>query len=280
MAAGGSSTPAAPPAAPKPASTVVLLRDAAAGLEVLLVQRHGGMGFMGGMHVFPGGKVSTTDALEAMRERTHDRGACIAAHVWGQDVGAADSFARAVAAVRETFEEACLLLAALPAACDLPALRAELLAGAELGALLEREGASLKLTELQPLSRWITPESEPVRFDTSFYLARAPEGQASAHDQTEAIASEWLTPAAAMQAATEGRIRLAPPTARTLEGLLEMPDVDAALGNARLRPPPIILPILRMLDGAMVVLYPGDPEHPVRERALPGDTRVVWRRRA
>ena len=276
MSAGGPSTPTLPAPA-KPASTVVLLRDRAHGApEVLLVQRHGGMGFMGGMYVFPGGKVSTGDASTTMRAQARDRGACVASHAWGEGIEEVDAFARAVAAVRETFEEACVLFA--QRACDRSALRAELLRGIAFDELLAREGLLLQLNELQPLSRWITPESEPVRFDTTFYVARAPEGQEAAHDQTEAVAAAWFTAEGALAAAAEGRIRLAPPTARTIEGLAELRSVEEALSQVQQRPPPVILPILRELDGAMVVLYPGDPEHPVRERALPGETRVVWRR--
>jgi 8-oxo-dGTP pyrophosphatase MutT (NUDIX family) len=275
MAAAGPTVPAPP----KPASTVVLLRDTAHGApEVLLVQRHGGMGFMGGMHVFPGGKVAQGDASAVMRAQTEDAGACVARHAFGPDIAEDDAFARAVAAVRETFEEACLLFTS--GVCDLAALRAELLGGLELGALLAREGHRIQLTALQPLSRWITPESEPVRFDTTFYVARSPEGQDAAHDQTEAIAAAWFTPEGALAASAADEIRLAPPTARTLEALLDVRSVEDGLAQARSRPPPVILPILRAQEDGMVVLYPGDPEHPVRERALPGTTRVVWRRPA
>jgi 8-oxo-dGTP pyrophosphatase MutT (NUDIX family) len=279
VTAAGAAAGPTQPAAAKPASTIVVLRDAAHGApELLLVQRHGGMGFMGGMHVFPGGKVASSDASLAMRAQTHDRGVCVAGHSWGEGIAEEDAFARAVAAVRETFEEACMLFA--PRSAGLAALRAELLGGTELAALLAREGLMIQLTALQPLSRWITPESEPVRFDTTFYVARAPEGQEPSHDATEAVAASWFTAESALAAAAEGRIRLAPPTARTIEGLLEARCVDDALASARQRPPPVILPILRADGDGMVVLYPGDPDHPVRERALPGETRVVWRRPA
>jgi 8-oxo-dGTP pyrophosphatase MutT (NUDIX family) len=271
--------------APRPASTVVLARDGErGGIEVFLVQRNGSMGFMGGMHVFPGGKVCAADDSARMREliADHDDHACHC--VWGDDVTAPHSVARAVAAVRETFEEAGVLLAErrslTRAGARLAELRARLLAGETFDALLEQAKLRLELGALQPLSRWITPASERQRFDTSFYVARAPHDQNADHDRTESIAGGWFAPEQAAAAAREGQIRLAPPTALTLESLAAVASVDAALALAASRPPPIILPILLTIGAEVVILYPGDPEHPVAEPAFAGPTRRVLRRRA
>lgn len=263
---------------PLPASTVVLVRDTHPGIEVLLIQRHAGMGFMGGMHVFPGGKVHPSDACPEAHAR-------IAASplecVWGADVDLAETEARALAAIRETFEEAGVLLgtqAELPAA-ELAELRSELLAGAPFPALLELAGVTLALTTLCPLSRWITPASERMRFDTSFYVARAPAHQQADHDRGESVASAWLSPEAALASAQAGRIRLAPPTALTLESFLPARSVADALALAASRPPPTVLPILLVADGDVVVVYPGDPEHPAAEPVFPGPTRRIMRRK-
>src|SRR6476619_6810218 len=103
--------PAAAPVMAKPASTIVLARDAArGGIEAFLVQRQASMGFMGGMHVFPGGKLCEADAGDAMRGCIADPEHAERHHVWGEGVDAAEATARAVAAVRETFEEAGVLL--------------------------------------------------------------------------------------------------------------------------------------------------------------------------
>lgn len=270
---------------PKPASTVVLARDCAqGGIEVFLVQRHGGMGFMGGMHVFPGGKISADDGSERMRALIVDHERQHARHcVWGSDVPAPESLARAVAAVRETFEEAGVLLAE-PAALArahalLAGLRSRVLAGESFVALLEHAELTLELGVLQPLSRWITPAGERQRFDTTFYVARAPDDQLADHDRTESVAGEWLTPEQAAEAARNGRIRLAPPTALTLESLAGAASVDAALALAAGRPPPTVLPILKAIDSDLVILYPGDPEHPVKTPAFAGPTRRVLRPR-
>lgn len=265
------------PAAARAAATVVLMRDAPGGPEVFLVQRHSSIGFMGGMHVFPGGKVAEGDARAVLGARAGDI-ACLAAHVWGADVDREASFARAVAAIRETFEEAGVLLSAQALGAGAASARARLLAGEAFDAVLDALAVQLQLAALQPLSRWITPESEPVRFDTSFYLARAPGDQIAEHDRGEAVAALWASPAGALAQAESGVIRLAPPTARTLEGLVAFGSVDAALAAASAGPPPRVLPVIRTVGDEVVIFYPGDPEHPVAERALPGATRRVMRR--
>jgi len=264
-------------ASARAASTVVLLRDGATGVEVYLVQRHGSIGFMGGMHVFPGGKVADSDARAALEAHAHDV-ACIDRHVWGGDVDRDASFARAVAAIRETFEEAGVLLCAQPIGSGAGAARARLLAGAPFAEVLSELRVQLQLDALQPLSRWITPESEPVRFDTCFYVARAPSDQVAEHDRGESIAGLWLSPADALAREQAGAIRLAPPTARTLEGLVGVVSVDAAIGEAARRAPPLVMPVIRTVGDEVVIYYPGDPEHPVAEPALPGPTRRVLRR--
>ena len=276
--------PASAPVAAKPAATVVLARDAKqGGIEIFLVQRHGSMGFMGGVHVFPGGKVSASDTTERMRARVDDADDAAAHALWGEGVEADGNVSRAVAAVRETFEESGILLAhdtrGIAVGVTLGEARMRLLAGEDFATLLQSAGMSLRLSMLVPLSRWITPESEPMRFDTNFYVARLPEGQDASHDLKESIGSGWLRPADALLASTEGRIRLAPPTTRTLESLRDVASVEAALALSSSRPPPVILPILRTLDNEVVVLYPGDPEHPNPEAAFDGATRLVVRRR-
>jgi 8-oxo-dGTP pyrophosphatase MutT (NUDIX family) len=201
---------------------------------------------------------------------------------WGDDVDADAVLARAVAAIRETFEEAGVLLAASAAQpltpSSLSEMRARLLDGDDFGALLEQAELALELSALQPLARWITPESERTRFDTSFFLSRAPADQVACHDSKESVAGDWFAPAEALEAARHGRIRLAPPTALTLEGLLSAGSVDAALQLAASRTPPVVLPIIRAEGPEVVILYPGDPDHPVSRPAFAGPTRRVLRR--
>ena len=242
------------------------------------MQRHSAIGFMGGMHVFPGGKVCADDASESMR-------ACVDAtnhgandELWGADIEAGAALTRAVAAIRETLEEAGVLIGIAAPSSQLIAVRERLLAGEAFATLLAEHQLSLQLGSLLPFSRWITPESEPVRFDTSFYLARAPLDQEAACDRSESVSGMWIAPAKALEAARAELIRLAPPTALTLESLKAVTSVDEAWAQAASRPPPVILPIMRALAGEFVILYPGDPEHPVRTPAMDGPTRRTWRK--
>jgi 8-oxo-dGTP pyrophosphatase MutT (NUDIX family) len=267
------------PKIPRPAATVVLARDASpSGLEIYFVERHRSIGFMGGMHVFPGGKVAPGDSSDRMRARVAGRIEDSRHALWGDDLAPEQALARAAAAVRETFEEAGVLLASKDAPADLAPARARLHAGAELASVLEELGLWLEPTLLEPWSRWITPESEPVRFDTSFYIARLPANQDAEHDANESVAGFWLTPTQALEAARSGTVRLAPPTARTLESLQDAGSVDAVLTLARSRPPPRVLPIIRALANEVTIFYPGDPEHPDKTPGFEGPTRHVMRR--
>jgi hypothetical protein len=118
-----------------------------------------------------------------------------------------------------------------------------------------------------------------VRFDTSFFLTRVPADQVADHDRGEAVDALWVSPRAALEAVAGGTLRLAPPTQRTVEQLQDCTSVDAALRLAASRPPPVIMPIIRWAGEELMIYYPGDPEHPVRERAFAGPTRHVLRQR-
>lgn len=270
------------PATPRPAATVVLARDCAeGGVEIFLVQRHGNLGFMGGMHVFPGGTLSPDDLGEHMRSRILDAAEERVVRPWGASIDRERAIGLAVAAIRETFEEAGVLLCPAADATTLAPLRTRLLAGGDaFPALLEEAGLVLCLDVLTPLSRWITPALEPKRYDTLFFLARAPVAQHAAHDERETIAGVWLSPDAALAKSRQGEIRLAPPTARTLEGIRSAASVDAALARAARGTPPRIEPIIRVSGDEVWILYPGDPEHPEAEAVFEGPTRVVLRTKA
>ncbi len=257
----------------------MLVRDRPqGGIEILLVQRHASMGFMGSMHVFPGGKVCADDGSPKLAALIADGDPDARHAVWGEEIDAAASRARAIAAIRETFEEAGVLLGRGEALRDLAPLRSALLAGAPFAELLEQHALTLELGALQPLSRWITPASERTRFDTSFYVARAPHAQEARHDETENVACDWFAPADAIASSHRGAIRLAPPTALTIEAFAGARSADEALAIAARRPPPVILPILQRQGDDVVILYPGDPDHPVPVPAFPGPTRRVLRR--
>lgn len=269
----------APPATPRPAATVVLARDrSAGGIEVLLVQRHGSIGFMGGMYVFPGGTLNASDRDDALLAHLAAEDAERLVERWGRGIDRSLALGLAVTAVRETFEEAGVLLGSDTQAELRAALRARLLAGEGFATLLAEGGVNLRLDALVPLSRWITPAFEPKRYDTLFFLARAPLDQFAEHDQGETVASAWLSPEEALAKRDAGEMRVAPPTARTLEGLCDAESVDAARARVEGVRPPLVEPIIRVEGDEVVILYPGDPEHPERERAFAGPTRHVLRR--
>jgi 8-oxo-dGTP pyrophosphatase MutT (NUDIX family) len=262
-------------AVPRDSATVLLLRDGAEGLEVFMVRRHGRSAFMADAHVFPGGTTYAQDASEALRARASGRSPEEAARVLGER-DPMRAFGLHCAAIRETFEEAGVLLADVPDdGGALTDARQRLLEGTPFASVLETLDARLALDRLIPHTRWITPEVEPRRYDARFFLALAPADQTAEHDRLETTAGLWTRPETALADEREGRIRLAPPTMRTLEALVPFSTAHTALEGAAQTPPPTVAPVLRQVGDQLVLCLPGDPDHPVSERALPGSTRMV-----
>lgn len=212
-----------PVVTPRDASTVVLLRDGDDGVEVLLLQRPGSMKFVPGAHVFPGGSLSPRDAEFSWPPDHEDAGRL--AEAFGCSVPAAGALA--AAGVRETFEEAGVLLAssdarAVPAA-DLRGWgdsREDLVTDTlGLRDLLSGKGLELRLDWLRPLSRWITPAWSPIRFDTRFFVARMPAEQDVVVRQAEVAGHRWVSAAEGFAAFLAGRLHLRTPTAATLREL-------------------------------------------------------------
>ena len=244
------------------AATVVLLRDTAAGPEVYLLRRVPAMAFAAGMHVFPGGSVDPADA------EAHVRWAGPPAAQWAGWLGASEPLARSLvcAAVRETFEESGVLLAG-PSEHELladvssdewEAERVALEAREQtLSQLLERRGLVLRSDLLRPFAHWITPEVEPKRFDTRFFLAELPAGQVCRDVGGEADTRVWVRPRAAL----EQQLTMLPPTAVSLGDIAELPDVAAAL--ARSWPiSPVMPKVVVRGDDSVAMLLPGDPDYP------------------
>lgn len=239
-----------PPVEARPAATVVLLREAPTGFEVFCVERSGKSSFLAGALVFPGGRLDPED------------------HAWAQAAGLPADAAYALAAIRETLEEAGILLAdrETPAlhADEIEAHRAAVLAGASLRNLLDEAGLVPAVQALVPFSRWVTPEAEAKRFDTAFFIAKAPADQPGAHDRTETVASLWATPATLLERWQNDEIAMVPPTHATLEWLAARSTLGAALEDAaRLAHDPI-RPERRTEDGVPVLHLPGT--HPYAPR--------------
>jgi 8-oxo-dGTP pyrophosphatase MutT (NUDIX family) len=275
---------------PRPASTVVVLRDSARGPEVFMVRRHEGTAFMGGAHVFPGGRVDAAD-------RQGDASWCDGIdHALRQlpDLAPPEAIAYHVAAARELFEEAGVLLAADRAGAVVSlapeaharfkAYRGEVHDGRlTLRAMLERERLRLRLDALVLFAHWVTPPIDTRQFDTRFFMTRVPPNQTPAHDEAETTHSTWLTPHEAIAQATDDAIVLPPPTWTTLRELEPFPSVDAALAWAERRRISRRQPKLLEEGGRRMLLLPGDPgyqeasdlEQPLETRFVLVDKR--WR---
>ena len=255
---------------PRPAATVVVLRDGPAGPEVFMVRRHEGTAFMGGAHVFPGGRV---DAADRDADDTWCDGM---AHAASQLDGLppADAVAYHVAAARELFEEAGVLLArhpdgdfvSLAGAADHERLKRDRGrvhdATTTLRAVIERERLRLALDALVLFAHWVTPPIDSRQFDTRFFMTRIPPHQTPAHDDTETTHSLWARPADAIAQAGRDEIVLPPPTWSTLRELEPFESVKEALAWARRRTVIRRMPKAIEQDGHRMLLLPGDPLHP------------------
>lgn len=196
-----------PPVSPRPAATVVLVRPAPDGLEILLTRRPDTMAFAAGLHVFPGGRVDAVDVdprLVARARGPHDDPAFRVAH--------------RIAAVRETWEEAGVLLAASRAGGEMPAVPPWDPA-VDFAALCERLDLELRTDELVEVARWTTPRAYPRRFDTRFFVAELPPGASVEPHPGEVVDHRWTTPRAALDAMARGEIELWPPTSTSLQRL-------------------------------------------------------------
>jgi 8-oxo-dGTP pyrophosphatase MutT (NUDIX family) len=256
-----------PPPEPKPSATILLVRDAAAGLEVFMVKRHHRVDFATGAMVFPGGKLEPDDHHPTLAARCQG--------------AAAEGGRRAlqVAAIRETFEECGVLLArprgerALVSASRLEEIDARhraRLCGGEVGlaSIAETEDLVLACDLLVPFAHWITPEFMPKRFDTHFFLVAAPPDQAAVHDGGESVDSTWITPKAAEEAAESGRHTIIFPTLMNLKKLGRSRSVAEALAAARSAPIVTVLPRVFPGEEGPVMRLPAEAGYDVVEAPL------------
>jgi 8-oxo-dGTP pyrophosphatase MutT (NUDIX family) len=253
------------PAPVRDAATVMLLRDAPAGLEVFLLHRVQAMAAFGGMTVFPGGSVDPAD-LDA--DDLPWSGPA-AAH-WAGPLSASPELARALvcAAVRETFEEAGVLLAGPGPDEVLADVRGAGWAGTRqelearktsLSDVLGKRGLFVRADLLRPWAHWITPVQERRRFDTRFFVAALPSGQQTAATAGEAERVSWERPADALAARARGEYVMVPPTAITLAELAEYATVGDVLAAAESRTPAPVTPRLLAGPDGVRFLLPGDP---------------------
>jgi 8-oxo-dGTP pyrophosphatase MutT (NUDIX family) len=262
--------------APKLAATVLLLRETPHGAETLLVRRHAGMAFMGGLWVFPGGKLEPDDSSPPALGRVPPV-AQRRCEAWsaqpGRPCAPAQAIGLYVAACRETFEEAGLLLAhrADGSRCTMeqvarlqPEREAIASRPGAFAEMLEREGLLLDGT-LIPWAHWVTPSLERIRFDARFFATSVPADLAVIVDVKESTDHAWMAPAAALAAYARGEIVLAGPTIVTLgeaaECVAAHTGLEAMLAAEDGRSIAPILPRLRREGGEIWAYQPWDPEY-------------------
>jgi 8-oxo-dGTP pyrophosphatase MutT (NUDIX family) len=251
---------------PRPAATVLTLRDGPDGYEILMLRRNLRSDFVGGAHVFPGGGVDDTDAdTERLVFGLSDEAASRRLEL------ESGGLAYYVACLRELFEEAGLLIACDPegGAVNFTKLddvkrmagnRRRVNAGEmDFLAMMKDEGLLLDLRGLEYVAHWITPVGPPRRYDTRFFVALAPQGQVATHDAGETVADLWIRPGDALAAHERGEFEMILPTIRNLEAIAHFSRARDVLDYARsLDTVPCVEPQIVNRDGAIAILTPGD----------------------
>lgn len=264
---------------PLPAATVTLVRDAPRGLEVLMLQRSHSLAFMPGVHVFPGGALDGADESPELYSLCAGLDDAAASRILGVERA---GLAYWIAAIRETFEEAGILLAydaggGIVALDEAVAQRyfahRRALSGrhGDFAAFARAEGLRLAADRLLYFGHWITPVGTPRRYDTRFFLAVAPEGQQPQHDDRETIAHAWVRPPEAVELCAREALNMRLPTIKTLERFAacttaaELIAVLSSAGEVK-----ALLPRITR-DGRRVL--PGDPGY---EEAGDIQGQVTW----
>lgn len=213
------------PLVPRPAATVMLVRDTPDGIKVFLMRRHSAMDFVAGVMVFPGGGVDDRDRNADIAWHGPDR------NWWAQRFGVDPELAEALvcAAARETFEESGVLFAGAADDPDLlvddASVYREQRAALEdkslsFGEFLRSEKLMLRADLLRPWANWVTPKEERTRrYDTYFFVGALPQGQRADGDNTETDKAGWVTPQEALDDFADGRSFLLPPTWTQLDAL-------------------------------------------------------------
>ncbi len=236
-----------------PAATLVLVRERCAGPpELLMVERAEGMAFAGGALVFPGGRIDEADRALGSRHGDPDDGA-------------------RVAAIRETIEETAVAvgLNPIPSPAETLALQRSLIADDPFDRLLEGGALTLELDALIPLARWVPKFHATRRFDTLFFVARAPEGDWRPNAaEGECTGALWVTAAEVLERDRAGSARLIFPTRRNLERLARHASFDAIAADARAHPIEPITPWVEEVDGERYVTIADDIGYPVVREKL------------
>ena len=250
------------------AATVMLVRDGGAGLEVFMLRRNLKSDFVGGAYVFPGGAVDPEDAMGDVEQWCAGRADRDASLLLEVESG---GLAYWVAAIREAFEEAGLLLAVdssgAPLRFDDDEVNERFLLHRQavddgrmaMSTLCELENITLRVDRMGYFSRWVTPLGAPRRYDTRFFVAHAPEGQVPLHDDVEVIANLWIRPADALDRFARGDFQLIFPTVRSLEALTQFERADDVVEHAHaMSRVDAIVPRIEESDSGLRIVLPND----------------------
>jgi 8-oxo-dGTP pyrophosphatase MutT (NUDIX family) len=242
------------PATPRAAATIVLLRDAPGGMEVLLMRRNRNAGFVPGAYVFPGGRVDGTDAAPDLMRRLDGLSPESAAERLALKNGEPPAIAYYLAALREAFEETGILVgrrsdgSSPPTAAEDPmvdSIRDDVMEGktsfTQAISLLQ---CRIEGHAIEYLAHWITPEPEPRRYDTRFFAVKVYPGAEPIVDAREMADAVWITPTGALERLDEGDLPMVFPTIKTLEQLAPYDTADAALTAIGRAPVRTIMPTL------------------------------------
>lgn len=251
---------------PRPASTVVLLREDEGRFQVYLLKRSSGSRFFPGNYVFPGGAVDSDDRAAQFWLDHIDLGLEEIGRGSGGSMTGEEAVGYGVAAIRETFEEAGVLLGRKRNGTppdNMPVCEQRLAGRLAKGWLKEwvaLNGWVLSFSRLVRWTHWITPEAFRPRFDTRFFLALMAEGQECSPDTRETTHGIWIQPRAALEKNTEGDLPLSPPTLVTLQELLEFGSLKDLLERTLGRPwGEARLPRLIKLPKGAIIVEPWDP---------------------
>ncbi len=250
-------------ATPRDAATLILLRDAdrsQSGIEVLILRRHLNSTSFPGAYVFPGGTVKTVDYAPHVAGICHGLAFQHAQEIVTDAFPLEKALGFLVAAIRETFEEAGILLAYrdpphLIAFDEEQQMRFAKYRGQvqedhfSFSAIIQKEGLKLATERLFYFAHWITPEVAPVRFDTRFFVAVAPPNQEALHDASETTAHRWITPREVLDEHKREGLPVPFPTLSNIETLAQFSSVDEVIASTRDGEVPTVQPIVVIEDG-------------------------------
>jgi len=247
----------------RPAATIVVIREQNEALEILMLRRSPDVSAASGAYVFPGGGVDDADAEVVARRLVSGRDDASADRRLALDRGA---LAYYCAALRELFEEAGILVAVdasgeslAPRGSELAGWREELARSkVSWSDLLAREGLRLAVGELHYMAHWVTPVTRPRRYDTRFFVARAPEGQLARADGVETTEHVWVTADEALRRFGTAEWNMLVPTVHTLAALAPMRRVEEVLRHVATSPVQRTQPREIERDGRVVVVVPGE----------------------